>query len=235
MPTNLRYSKARRDLAKALYVIGNSELEIDNLFDVSPGTTKVNLGRYNSYTRDSISSNFEIQARNNHITLAELLDRIAVENGERSFGTLCSQLGIEYSEKKVTPSFSIGKQQYEIELMKALRVEGFSLKQIGNSFGISESNTGPYINQEIKPQRNIQRNIELIRAQETTDAINEKVSISERRDKAAKHLKYGSFEELKADVLSGKLVTREQKLTRKRVGNKTLFKFVKKILDQQNK
>ena len=115
--------------------------------------------------------------------------------------------------------------------MKALRVEGFSLRQIGNSFGISESNAGSYINQELKPERNVLRNIELIRAQETTDAINEKVSISERRDKAAKHLKYDSFEELKIDVLAGKLVAREQKSTRKRAGSKKLIDLIKQIIN----
>jgi len=232
MPIYQTYPKARKDLAKTLYTFGKSELEIDDLFGVIHGTTAFHLKNPDQdYTRDSILKLLTNRATKTGKTLAELLDRIAVENGERSFGTLCSQLGIEYSEKKVTPSFNIGRQQYEIELMKALRVEGFSLRQIGNSFGISESNAGSYINQEIKPQRNIQRNIELIRAQEIANAANEKVSISERRDKAAKNLKYDSFEKLKADVLSGKLVAREQKSTRKRAGSKKLIDLIKQIIN----
>src|SRR3989344_4705336 len=98
MPTNLRYSKARRDLAKALYVIGNSELEIDNLFDVSHGTTELAFRRTGQgYSRDSILDCFKHRAKNKDQSLADLLDEIAINNGNQSFKLLCDKLGIPYS------------------------------------------------------------------------------------------------------------------------------------------
>ena len=98
-----KYSLKQRDLAKALYVCGKSESEIDELFNATPGTTTISFSRTcrnnQSYTRDSVLNIFKERARNSDITLADLLDQISFDYNQGKFKDLCLKFGIQYEEE----------------------------------------------------------------------------------------------------------------------------------------
>ena len=234
MPTNLRYSKARRDLAKALYVIGNSELEIDNLFDVSHGTTELAFRRTGQgYSRDSILDCFKHRAKNKDQSLADLLDEIAINNGNQSFKLLCDKLGIPYSSS----DFSLplikkpnGKQEYEKKLMVSLRAEGLSIEQIGYAFGLTDGGARHYLGKKPKP--------EVMYDQECSESEKNNIPLSVIRDQNAKKVGYNSFAELKKDVKKGLAViqknAKETLHNNQPINTDNLFKLVKKIYGKQN-
>jgi hypothetical protein len=237
MPIRQRYSQARKDLAKALYIIGNSELKIDDLFGVTHGTTELSFRRAGQdYSRNSILDCFKHRAKNKEQTLADLLDQIAINNREQSFKSLCDKLGIPYSSS----DFSLplikkpnGKQEYEKKLMVSLRAEGLSIEQIGYAFGLTDGGARHYLGKKPKP--------EVMYDQECSESETNNIPLSVMRDQNAKKVGYNSFAELKKDVKKGLAVI--QKNTKKEtlpnnpnqsVNTTNLFKLVKKIFDQQN-